>query len=405
MAIRFSFLQGYNSGLNQILRLQEQTYNTQNQVSTGRRVVTPSDDPVASARIIQVNQELSQVNQYIDNADAVENRLSLAENQIQQGSNLLVRIRELSIQASGPALTINERTSIAEELDGRLDELFDLANTRDINGEYIFAGYQGAVQPFIKTDSGQFVYQGDQGQRLVQIASTTQVAISDSGKDIFVDIEAAANGLYTKLNPNNTGNAVVSGFDIVDQAAYDANYPTDYIINFTSATTYEVVQEDGTVVLADPQPYTPGTTISFNGAEIDVSGSPAGGDSILVNSTSKQDILTTVANLSAGLKSLGDTQAERDQLTDLINETLYNLDRAEDNFSMVTSQIGARQNTLDSVRDMQSGVVLVNEQVLSELRDLDYAEALSRLTLETFTLEAAQQSFARVSNLSLFNFL
>ena len=73
--------------------------------------------------------------------------------------------------------------------------------------------------------------------------------------------------------------------------------------------------------------------------------------------------------------------------------------------SEIKSKIGARQNTLDSVRTLHEGVELVNQQVLSELRDLDYAEALSRLTLETFTLEAAQQSFSRISTLSLFNFL
>ena len=435
MAIRISFLQGFNSSLNGILRAQQQTFETQQQVSTGRRIVTPADDPVASARIIQVNQELSQLEQYITNADSVENRLSLAENQVQQVTNLLIRVRELAIQGGGLALTQSDRQGIAAELDTRLEELLDLSNTRDVNGEYIFAGFQGAVKPFERTSAGEFIYNGDDGQRKVQIATSTTIPISDSGKSIFVDIESAQKLIVPSEEPNNTGGAFISTSSIDttidptdDLNNYERNaYPEDYIVVYDATgpeyniytrtdqldngsldTVIATIPDTGSPMVIDANTIdlTPASPDITNlGWSITVNGTPADGDRFYVNSSGKQDMLTTVAKLSEGMKNLTDSPADELILDQLFADTLVNLDNAEAKMSEIKAQIGARQNTLDSVRTLHEGVQQVNQEVLSEIRDLDYAEALSRLSLETFTLEAAQQSFAKISTLSLFNFL
>lgn len=405
MAVRISFLQGFHSGLNGILRVQDQTFKTQEQVSSGRRVVTPADDPVASARIIQVNQELSQVNQYIDNTDAVENRLKLAENQLTQLNEIYIRLKELTISTGNITYDQIQRQAIASEMDTRLLELVDLGNTRDVNGEYIFAGFQGGSIPFVQQLNGQFSYNGDDGQRFVQIASTTDVPISDSGRKIFMDVDAPANRFDVAANPNNTGTGVYSAGTVSNQATYDAGYPMDYIIEFSSPATYFVRDETGAIILPDPQPYTAGTPISFNGADVTLTGAPAAGDTFLVNSTQKLDIFTATYNFSEALKVLTNSPADLATLDTMRDDMLTSIQNAQTNLNKVVAEIGARQNTVESVRDLHSGVELVNQEVLSELRDLDYAEAISRLSLETFTLEAAQQTFSRVTNLSLFNFL
>jgi flagellar hook-associated protein 3 FlgL len=112
-----------------------------------------------------------------------------------------------------------------------------------------------------------------------------------------------------------------------------------------------------------------------------------------------------VAKLAQGLATLGDSPEDKLRLQDLIAETLSNLENAEDNVGVVRAQVGARLNTIDSTRDMHEGTELVSNKVMSEVRDLDYAEALTRLTLENTILQAAQQSFAKISKLSLFDFL
>ncbi len=423
MAIRFSFLQGFNTSVQDMQRIQKQAFETQEQIASGRRILTPADDPVASARIIQVNQELSQLGQYIDNADSVESRLTLAESQVQQVTTLLVRVRELTIQSDALSMTQSSRRSIAAELDARLDELLGIANTRDINGEYIFAGYQGEEKPFEQTTAGEFVYHGDDGQRLVQVASSSHIPISDSGKRIFMDIDSVQTRVETSVEVGNSGAGMVVGGSVTDQGTYDSNsYPEDYVIQFNSgANQYDVYARpdifDGgvnTPLFSVANTGSP-TTIDANttplaaptnlGWEITLSGTPADGDLFYVNSSQKQDILTTIAKLSEGMVAIGDSPADQLMFDQLVAETLDNLDAAEVNMSEVKSEIGARQNTVDSVRTLHQQVTLINSEVLSDIRDLDYAEALSRLSVETFTLEASQQSFVRISSLSLFNFL
>ena len=423
MAIRFSFLQGFNQGVQGILKIQQQTFDTQQQIASGTRINSAADDPVATSRIIQVDQDTSRLDQYIANADAAENKLTSAETQVQQASNILVRIRELTIQADGIAITASDRQGIAAEIDTRLDELFALANTRDVNGEYIFGGYQGAVSPFERTQSGEFVYNGDDGQRTLSVASSTNVAISYSGKEVFMDIDSVNTTITTELDVANAGSALVTFKTVSDQGNYDTNsYPEDYIVEFDAADNeYDIytrtdiinsgintpifsVANTGSPITIDANS-TPLAAPTNLGWELTLTGTPADGDRFYVNSSEKQDILTTVAKLSEGLKSLGDNAADEAILTQLFADTLNNLDSAEVNLSNIKSSMGAQQNTLDSVRTLHDELKIVNNNILSELRDLDYAEAISRLSFETFALEASQQSYAKIANLSLFNFI
>jgi flagellar hook-associated protein 3 FlgL len=136
-----------------------------------------------------------------------------------------------------------------------------------------------------------------------------------------------------------------------------------------------------------------------------LTGTPVDGDRYYVNSSAKQNMLTTVALLSEGLKNYSDSPADELLLEQLFSDTLNNIDAAELNVSKIKAGIGAEQNTLESVRSLHEEVKIVNRDILSDLRDLDYAEAISRLSFETFALEASQQSFAKISNLSLFNFI
>ena len=266
--MRFSFLQGFNRSVQNMLNLQEQSYKTQNQVSTGQRIVTPADDPVASAVLIQLDQEQSQISQFIANANIVENRLQTEEVQLRAVNELLVDVKEQTILASNGINAFEVRKSIASELEYRLEELVSLANTLDANGEYIFSGFQGNTKPFVQNPDGSFTYQGDDGQRSLNIGGGTQIPISDSGRKIFEDIPAASNGFSSSVSISAAG--VISQGRVANQAVYDANYPDDYVINFTTPTTFDVLTEGGATVLS-AQPYTSGATIGFNGLEVEIS--------------------------------------------------------------------------------------------------------------------------------------
>lgn len=410
--MRISSLQSFNQGVNGIKNVSEQSYKTQNQISTGKRVLTPSDDPVASTRIVQLNQEQSIRDQHMANIDRVAGRLDLEDAQLGAMNDILTRVRELTIQAGNGAYTKIDREAIAVEIEQRLEELADLMNSKDAGGEYIFSGFKGQTQPFVKNDSGAYVYQGDEGRRYVSIANGANVAVSDSGKSVFEDVVSAENTFYTTAGINNTSNppATISQGIVVDQEAYDAFYPDDMLVTFyTSARglEYRVSSKADGRVLADgaanPNAYGSGAGITVNGISFTINGTPTVTDSFSVESSPKQGLLTTIGKLVEGLRTLDNDQPEA--LQHMLDTSLSNLDNAETRLLQVRADVGARMNTLDSTKALHEQLEVASKGILSDLQDLDYAEAVSRLQFETFILQAAQQSYIKVQNLSLFNFL
>jgi len=410
--MRLSSLQTLTQGINGMRNVSEQSFKTQNQLSANKRILTPSDDPVASTRVLQLNQDQSIRDQYKDSIDRVQGRLDLEEAQLSAVGGVVDRIRELTITAGNGAYTLSDRKAIAVEVEQRLNELASLMNTKDANGEYIFSGFKGETQPFVKTDSGGYIYQGDEGRRYVSIAASATIATSDSGKSVFVDVDSARNTFYTAPGANNTAvpPATISQGVVGDQALYDAFYPDDMVVSFYTSgrgMEYRVSSKEDGRVLADGasnlRPFASGETISVNGVNFSINGTPATTDSFVVESAKKQSLLTTVGKLVEGLRTIGDDNPAA--LQNVLDTTIENLDNAQSRLSQVHSDVGARLNTLTSTKDLHEQVDVASKAILSDLQDLDYAEAMSRLKFQTFVLEAAQQSYIKVQNLSLFNFI
>jgi flagellar hook-associated protein 3 FlgL len=414
--MRVSTVQTFNNGVNNMQRVSGLAADTQRQISTGRKFLSPSDDPVAATRILQLNQELASRDQFKQNITAVTNRLSLEETVLTGVTNVLQRIRELSVQSGAGSLNASDRKSLALEVKVRTDEMLGLLNTRDSNGEYLFSGHKGSVQPFVNGGGGSYKFVGDEGERLVQIASGTFIASRDSGKSIFEDVRAFEKTFVTNKNPRNTANppASINVGRVADQAAFDAFHPEDAYIVFEPvearqppSVNYTVRRKSDNRVVDGLQneAFVAGAKIEFEGLSVRISGTPDVGDSFRVESTSKQSVLTTMGRFAEGMSSLDDSFEGRAQIDSLVAQTLENLDNAQSSIQEARSRIGGRLNTLESTQNMHEDVELLSQEVLSQLQDVDFAEAVSRLSLETFILEASQQSFARIANLSLFNSL
>ena len=410
--MRIATLQSFNLGLNAILDNQSAVNTTQQQVSSGRRVLTPADDPIASTKILQLQQDLAQREQYERNMTAAENRLNLEESTLSSITEALTRVQELTVNAGSGSLTISDRQAISAEISQLDKQLAALFNTKDPNGEYIFAGFKGATMPFQQQDNGRYEYQGDEGQRYLAIGDTTRIATGDNGKKLFVDVRAAKNTFTSSVNPQNTGTTQVNAGFVVDEEAYAAFYPDDIIVTFNpesaispAAPNYTIRRaSDGRVIdgLSD-QPYKEGAQIVVAGISLKISGEPEPGDQVLAKSSPKQSITDTVFRLRQGLDTLEDNPEDSATLDILIEDTLTNLANAQTSVSEVRSQLGARLNVVDNSRSLSADIKLVSQEVLSELSDVDFAEAVSRLSLQTFLLEAAQQSYTTISRLSLFN--
>lgn len=410
--MRISTLQAFNIGVNGITDVSKQSIKTQQQISSGTKILTPADDPVATARIMQLEQELATRDQYQKNIDSVKGRLELEDGVLSSIDSVLRRVRELTVQAGNGGYTIKDRTLIANELSVKIDELADLMNSRDAGGEYIFSGFKGQTQPFVKSDGGNYTYHGDNGQRLVSISPSTKVPINDTGNYLFVDIPAAKNTFYTYANPNNTSvpAAVMTQGFVVDQEKYDQFYPEDMLITFNDPNNivppgpnFTVTQKSDGRVIQSNRPFNESQPITVSGVSVSIKGNPNQGDNFLIESSPKQNVLSTLGKLVDGLKTLDNSKP--DAVDGLIKTTLQNIDNGQARLLEGRSQIGGRLNTLDTTKNMQEQQEVTSKKIISELKDLDYAEAASRLSFESFILQAAQQSYTKVANLSLFNFL
>lgn len=414
MMNRISLSQIFSRGLSGILNVQTQVAKTQQQISTGQRVLTPSDDPIASSRILQLESEQARTAQYQKNIDGATTSLNMEESQLEAFGNILTLIREKVVQAGDGALSYSDRQAIAEELETRLGEMGALANSRSPSGEYIFGGYKGEQEPFVRVGNN-YTYRGDDGQRFLQIASSTQVATNDSGNAIFMAIQQS--NVSVAAAAGNTSSATISRGRVVDEAAFNTAFPgptSTYQINVTGFTapdqyTYDVVDSSAANVVTGAT-FTANQPFTFGGTEFRIVGDPTGtapavGDSFTLTPPATQSVFATVGKIVDGLRAYTDSSTDKLRLEDLVGETLDNLTNGEDNINVVRSRVGARLNTLESTADLHQGTDLVNQKVLADVRDIDYAESISKLTQENFVLQAAQQSFAKIAGLSLFDFL
>jgi flagellar hook-associated protein 3 FlgL len=383
-----------------LLNQQAALAKTQSQIATGKRVQTPADDPVAAAQLSVLADTQAQQEQFGKNSVAVTGRLQTEEQALADANAVLQRARELVLQANTATLSNGDRASIATELKSRLEELISIGNRKDANGEYLFAGYSGATQPFARGASGSVGYAGDSGTRSVQVGSGLFVQDSDTGQRVFMDI-AAGNGVFTTAaSAANTGSGVIDVGSVTSRAAW---VPDAYTLSFTSGTTWQMTDSSNAVVASGN--YTSGGAIAFNGAQLSVTGVPAAGDTYTIASAGTRDVFGTLDGIVAALQAGASNDAARAQLNSSLNGSLQQLDQVSEQLLTVRSQVGARLSALDDT-DSARQTQLTNLQASAgQLGGLDYASAVSKMSQQTVALQAAQQSFAMIAKLSLFNYL
>ena len=388
--------------LNALLDAQSRLARTQEQVASGRRIVTPADDPVGATRIQDLSRQIAASDQYLRNNDVARGRLSLEEQTLADIGSALNRIRELTVQASNDTVDYSSRQLIRIEIEGRVQELIDLGNRKDGQGEYLFAGLATLTQPFARV-GGTVQYFGDQGARMQQVSETQRVGDGDSGFDVFGRIDEGNGTFVTSAGAANTGTGSMSTGSVVDRAAWTGG---TYTVQFTSASTWQVLDSASPVpnVIASG-PYQSGGAITFSGINVAIAGSPAAGDEFEVREAAATDLFSTLDALVATLASNTDQGPAKAKYRTSLDASIAQLDRSLDRMLEVRANVGVRLNTLDVAQAAQQDSSLDLQGLLSQVRDLDYAEATSRLSLQYTGLQAAQKSMASVGQLSLFDYL
>ena len=397
-----STTQIFRQGINAILSQQEGLSRTQAEIASGKRIQTPSDDPSGAVKILDIDEQIATAEQHLNNSQFARTELSLEEGAMTGAQNVLQRVRELMIQANNDTQSESTRQGIATEVRARRDELLALANTRNASGDYLFSGFQTGSLPF-SMSGGNVVYNGDQGQRRIQVGPSSLVPINDTGVDVFQLIKNGNGTLSVDNTSSNTGSGIVQSL------SQDSSLVSDtYTLNFiqlapTDPVTYEV--RDSSAALVSSGSYVSGESIGFNGAVIVLNGVPANGDSFTVSPSVNQGVFATLNNIIAALEAPSTELADNASFHNDMGEGLNDIDRALDNFLRIRSNIGSRLNNLDSQAEVNENFLLRMKDAASQVQDLDYAEAISRLSAQSISLEAAQKVFIEVQGLSLFDFL
>jgi len=399
--MRISSIEQFQQGIDSILDQQAKLNRTQQQLASGKNVLKPSDDPAAASQLLILSSIKSKNIQYERNVSIAKNELELQESVLAGGGNVLQRVRELLVQANNATQSNQSREALGDEINNLADELLQLANTKNASGEYIFSGYNSKTPSYVRSGSG-FVFQGDQGQRLLQVSEDTQIAVRDNGSDVFKGMQTG-DGRFLLVSPStNTGNALVK-ISTTSDAAVD-----NYSITFSRDAAddpiiYSVVgTELGNVASGI---YESGSAINFNGVTLVIEAEPEPGDSYQINRSVKQDVFQSVQDIADSLTRGVANDMQSSKLSNDLGQSLSTLDQALEHLQSRRTIVGNRLQSLDSRANENADERIRIESQVSEIQDLDYAEAVGRLNLQTTALQAAQQAYIKVQGLSLFNYL
>jgi flagellar hook-associated protein 3 FlgL len=380
-------------------QLESNISTTQNQISSGLSFTTASQNPVAAGLVTNYNQALAQSEQYDTNSNSAQSSLNTEDTALTQVQSALQSLRDLALEANNATESDQDRSAIAAQATQIQSSLLALANTQDGSGNYIFGGYSTQAQPFTLSATGA-TYNGDQGQRQVQIGAGQTVVVGDNGDLVFNQVKNGNGTFDVAAAAGNTGSGVVGATTVSDPTAYTGGA---YSIDFTTPTTYQVLDSANNVVTSGA--YTTGQTISFSGLQVTLTGTPAAGDSFAVTPSVNQSVFTTVQNLVTALQQSTSTPAGQTQLNNSVNSAINDIDQALDQTQNVQSSVGARLNSITTQQSVAASQQVQLKQSISTLQSLDYPTAITSLDSQQTTLSAAMQAFTLTQGLSLFKFL
>lgn len=406
--MRISTTTIFQNGGGRISDLQVALNRTQQQIAAGRRILSPSDDPIGSARALVISQSDAVNDQYATNRKNAINTLSVAENTLGNVTNVLHNVKTLMVSAGNGVLSDQERSFIANELQGNLDQLLGLANSTDGTEAYLFSGFSSTVAPYTKTQGGA-AYNGDQGVRSIQVDTSRQIPISEAGNAIFGNIRTSANQFNIVPNPSNTGTATTAvAINVPTTANLTGN---NYEVSFDATGLNFSVRNTTTGNTVVPSTaYTNPITVTVDGMDITVangtgpSAAPGPNDKYTIQ-PGNQNIFETLTDVINALRTSATTSQGKVDLNWRLNQANSNVDKSLSNVLTARTNFGTSLKELDELNSAGDSLGLIYKQELSDIQDLDYAKAITELNQNQVVLQAAQQSFVKATSLSLFSYM
>ncbi|MFL6696471.1 MAG: flagellar hook-associated protein FlgL [Vitreoscilla sp.] len=393
---RISTSNAYDGALNNLMSRQDHLTETQEQMTSGKRVIKASDDPTAAARAERDRALEERTTASQKAVDASSNAMTLTESALGDAGELLQQARELMVSAGDASYTDAERASKASAIAAIRTQLLAVANRPDGQGGYVFAGQGSGGAPFIDRPGG-VVFQGVGGQ--VNVATDEPLPLTLDGGQVWLSANTG-NGVFVTRNTNSSNAWIDAGRvtspDLITNSTYDIQFSTA-----GGATTYSVLKDGSAISTGNA--FTSGQDISVDGMSFAISGTPANGDDFQTTpSTKSLSVFDALDNAVAQLSKPGQGGPRVQQA---VQDSIRNIDQCNSQVSSARAFAGMTLQRLDGVKGRLDATQLSAQTDRSSAEDLDMVKALSSFNQQQTGYQAALQSYATIQKLSLFQYL
>lgn len=403
--MRLSSAQLFNQSISSVLQKQTATSKILEQLSSGKKVSTSGDDPVAALGIDNLNQRNALVDQFMKNIDYANNRLAVTESKLGSAEDLTASIREQVMRAVNGTLSDSERQMIADEMKDSLEELLSIANSKDESGNYLFSGYSTDKQPFAFDNSTppKIVYSGDSGVRDSLVQSGVALGTNVPGELAFMKAPNGVGDYSVNYLASQQGGFNVDTAKVVDQSTYVADtYTFNFSDNGSGGVNLQVLDSANNPV-ANVANFDATNPVSFNGIEVKIDGKPSAGDSFSMAPQAEISIFDTISNAIALIEDPNSANTPQGQAK--LAQILNNIDSGVNQISSARSVAGNNLKVVERYKDTHTEEKVVNTSALSLLEDLDYASAITEFEKQQLALNAVSNVFSKVGSVSLFDFI
>ncbi|MGY3855888.1 flagellar hook-associated protein FlgL [Aeromonas intestinalis] len=393
----------YDRNLATMSKVSERQNTAYNQLMTGDKFTRAGEDPSGMSQKLALTKEIDLFKQYSVNGSLLENSLGHEDTVLSSINTAMLSAKTLIQKANSSAMGSEERSAIASELEGLQKQMFDLMNSKNSQGEFIFGGNQSKTQPFVKDASGNYVFQGDTGQRSIQVSPTVQIPANDSGFDLFEMVAtrrtASATSGNIKVGVGDQGN-----FESFYRNNYDSALPSN---EFTVSTlagppdTYEIKDSGGTVVQSGD--YSAGNKIAFNGLELTLDLPAGSADQTFALDAPKNDNILN--GMSDFISALRDPNISADDFQLAVADATTHMDNARTKVDRSQGDVGSRLNSLEQVMSSNDGLSTLNQQARAKVSEADMYEVIAALSKEDAAMSASQLAFSKISKLTLFDYI
>ncbi|HWH82653.1 MAG TPA: flagellar hook-associated protein FlgL [Burkholderiaceae bacterium] len=396
--MRISTANAYNASIESLMERQTKLADTQEQMTTGKRVNRPSDDPAAAARAERAYAAEQRATASQRAVDASNNAMTLTESALGDAGELMQQVREALVSAGNASYGDAERLGIANQLADLRQQLLAVANRSDGAGNYLFGGQSASVAPFSDVPGG-VQYQGTAGP--TQSASPDPLPLTLDGRAAWTSARSG-NGVFETSAVTSTGSAWIDSGKVTDPSAVTG---ATYSIQFSvggGTTTYSVLK-GGVATAQTNVAFKPGQAVQVDGLSASIAGQPANGDVFQMAPASPS--LSVFDALDQAITDLKTPNRTNTQIAQSSAANITSVDAVMNQLGAARSQVGATLNRVSAATDRLSAQKLASQTERSNAEDLDMTQAISDFSNQQTGYDAALKAYSMVQRLSLFNYL